>query len=372
MMTSMAERILVVGGAGYIGSNVTERLVRKGHEVTVFDNLTYGQRSLARVQQMLDGASLENALMDRSPQAQPRDFQFVQADTRDREKTKEVIKRGFNYVFHFGELVGISACESNPKITREVNFDGSKNVVDAVLVSPNQPRLVWNSSSSVYHISPDGTDFTEASSLPPVETLDNYCQNKVLVEQYIQQQLEAHQGFQAIILRPATVGGLSPRPRIELLPNHIIYSLMTTGKFALARGEDKRAVIDINDITDFLTMLVNSNTWQNGIYNIGHLNESKGWFVRGVCKLLDLDPQEAISEVAQVGDLRNLTIDSSLIHTTLGYSSTHGLRDLVGPIALLLGKDISVFAQNPDDLLLVKDEFTNTPPAEFKKLLSVT
>lgn len=369
----MREKILVIGGAGYIGSHVTEQLVRNGHDVTVMDNLTYGQRSLARVQKMLDGTSLEDTLQDKSPQTQPKDFNFVPADTRDRDKTQEVVQKGrFNYVFHFGELVGISACESNPKKTKEVNYNGTKNVIDAVLASSHQPRLIWNSSSSVYYISPDGSDFTEESFLPPYKKLDNYCQNKVLVEQYLQQQLEAHQDFQAIILRPATVGGLSPRPRTELFPNHIVYSLLTAGRFALARGKDKRAVIDIHDITDFLNSLVDSSTWQNGTYNIGHLNESKGWFVREICDVLKVNPHEAISEVTQAGDLRNLTIDSTLLQRTFGHTSTRGIKELVGPVALLLGKDISVFAQNADDLLLVKNEFTNTSPTDFKKLLSVT
>lgn len=366
----MSERILVVGGAGYIGSYVTERLVRNGHKVTVMDNLTYGQHSLDRVQNMLDGTSLEDTFQDKSPRNQPRDFNFFQADTRDKDKTREVIQTGgFRYVFHFGELVGINACESNPKITREVNYLGTKNVIDAVLASRHQPRLIWNSSSSIYHI---GSDLTEKSHLPPFKNLDHYCQNKILVEQYLQRQLEAHQDFQAIILRPATIGDLSPRPRTELWPNHIVYSLLTTGKFALARGGDKRAVIDIQDITDFLISLVDSGTWQNGTYNIGHLNGSKDWFVREICDVLGMNPHKAILEVAHAGDLRNLTIDSTLLQRTFGHTSTRGIKELVGPVALLLGKDISVFAQNPDDLLLVKGEFTNTPPADFKKLLSVT
>lgn len=369
----MAERVLVIGGAGYIGSNMTERLVRVGHDVTVIDNLTYGQGSLGRVQEMLDGRPLEDALLNRRLQISPRDFRFIQADTRDRSKTTEVLRTGnFDYVFHFGELVGINACESNPKVTREVNYHGTKNVIDGVLASPNQPRLIWNSTSSVYHSSPDGLPFTEESPLPPVEKMDKYCLNKVLVEKYLQKQLKAHQSFQVIILRPATVGGLSPRPRMELLPNHITYSLLTTGKFALARGEDKRAVIDIHDVTDFMCLLVNSVMWRNGTYNLGNLNESKGWYVRRICEILQRDQDKSILEVAHAGDLRNLTIDSTLVQRTFGYTPSRGIEQLIGPVAILLGKDISVFADNANDLLLVKREFTNTPPEDFKKLLEVT
>ncbi len=123
---------------------------------------------------------------------------------------------------------------------------GTQNVVAGVLNAKNPPRLVYNSSSSVYHVSMDGAPFTEESPLPDFSTLDEYCKNKILCERYILGQAQNGGNFQFIVFRLATVGGLSARMRIDLLPNHFTYAAVTIGKLSLANSGDQRAVIDIN------------------------------------------------------------------------------------------------------------------------------
>lgn len=367
----MREKILIIGGAGYIGTSLTEKLVREGHEVTVYDNLTYGPNPLKRLDLMLCGASLIDALQaDLTKNHRgSRHYRFIDGDTRDQEGIKAVIGNGYKYVFHFGELVGISACEANSENTRAINYVGTRNVVDGVLDSPHPPRLIWNSSSSVYHQSSDGACFRENSQLPEFGSLDQYCQNKILAERYILEQSEKSSGFEFIVLRPATVGGLSPRMRIELLPNHIAYSLSLTGRFALANSGDCRAVMDIEDLTNFYVSLIGANNWQNGVYNIGCLNQSKREYVSQICRLVGLNQDKAIVNVSEAGDLRNLTISSDLLGETYGFSPERGLDQMIPPLVGLLRANQTVFASRSRNPLVVDSEFSNTPPEKFRELL---
>lgn len=367
----MREKVLIIGGAGYIGTVLAQKVIRQGNDVTIYDNLTHGPNPLGRLDMVLSGYTLSDALrvdVTASPLKPSRSYRFVEGDTRDKAKVEAVIGGGATHVFHLGELVGVSACETSPELTREVNFVGSKNIVDAVLASPHQPILYWNSSSSVYKISPDGSVFTEASKLPDPSSLDNYCRNKVLVEKYILEKSQESHDFKWMIFRPATVGGLSPRMRIELLPNHIAYSLLTTGKFALANPRDCRAVVDIQDITDFYASLIGTDKWTNGVFNLGKLNASKQEYVLGICELVGLG-NEAILQVAEAGDLRNLTISSGLASQQFGYSPSRGLTEMISPLVSLVRTDPFIFARVSGDPLLVDPEFTNTPPREFKGLL---
>lgn len=367
------ETVLIIGGAGYIGTNLAEKLVRNGHRVAIFDNETYGPNPLRRLDLVLGGKPLSAALstdVTKSDPKKPRDYEFIYGDTRDRQRVEDVIGSGFRYVFHFGELVGINACETDPDKTRTVNFEGTSNVVDGVLASSHQPRYIWNSSSSVYHISSDGTLFTEKSPLPDSESLDEYCRNKVSSEKYLLGRSGTSRDFEYVALRPATVGGLSPRTRIELMPNHIAYSFLTSGRFALANPGDCRALIDVEDLTDFYVSLIGAKNWHNGIFNLGGLNGSKQEFVSIICELVGLG-HDTIVQVPKAGDLRNLTISSKLAHDTYGFTPRRGLADMVAPIITLVRENPNVFSLESRNPLLVDREFTNTPPEEFKNLLEI-
>lgn len=322
---------------------------------------------------MLQGVSLSDALQKdlTKTHPDPKDYEFIKGDTQNREEIMSLIGSGFQYVFHFGELVGISACEADPKTTRAINYLGTRNVVDGVLASSHQPRLAWNSSSSVYYISSDGTSFTEDSPLPEPETLDQYCRNKILSERYIGEKSRQSKNFEFVVLRPATVGGLSPRMRIELIPNHITYSLLSIDRFALANPRDCRAMIDIEDLTDFYVSLIGATNWHNGVFNVGNLNKSKQEYASEICELVGLS-KDAIVEVAKAGDLRNLTISSDLLRKTYGFSPTRGLAEMINPLVALLRAKPNVFSRISKDPLLVGSEFTNTPPKEFRTLLLAT
>lgn len=370
----MVENILITGGAGYIGSLLTQKLVKEGHNVTIFDNLLYGENSLKRLNVLLtENISLSQVLKDRNlnryPRTSSKQYRFIEGDITDKETVINLISNGkFSYVIHFAELVSHFLCETNPARTRTVNYGGTQNVIAGILNSSNPPRFIYNSSSSVYHISTDNIPFTEESPLPEFNNLDEYCKNKLLCESHILDKSQHGERFQFLIFRPATVGGLSPRMRVDLLPNHFTYAAMTTGRVLLANSGDNRAVIDINDLVDVYSLIITSDTWHNGIFNVGSVNLSKLEYASQVCRLTSLDTSP-VEQNTQMGDMRNLTISSELLSKMYKISPTGGIEKIVLPLIEILRSDPNTFSSTSGNPLLVDREFINTLPQKFMELL---
>lgn len=361
------KKVLVTGGAGYTGTVFIHKAVEEGAELTVYDNLTYGDNPLRRLELMLHGVPLQEALMADLSQVNPRSahYKFIKGDTRDKEQVKSVVYGGnYDVVFHLAELVGVDAAKANPQTTREINYEGTKNVIAAV--SNSYSRGVFLSSSSVYNIG--SNNFTENSTLPDPQSLEYYARYKILgVERYVEQQARTHPDFEYVVLRPATVGGLSPRMRVELLPNLMAYALQINRSFRIGRPDDYRAFIDIDDLTDFYLDLAEGKHWRNGVYNVGSLNASKWEFANAISRLVGLG-DEAMVQDNSVGDARSLGIDSSLAEQVFGFKAKRGLAEMLTPVIDLVRANPLVFAasENPH---LVLPEFTNTPPMELIRLL---
>ena len=175
--------ILIVGGAGYIGSMLLYELVKKGHNVTIYDNLKYGQKSLSRVEEVLEGKIKFEDMFDKEYKIKTKykHFDFVVGNTFDKKLLEKVFEKKFDFVFHFGELVGISICDRNPNFTENINFVGTKNVID--LCEKYCATLVYNSSSSIYGFQEKNDLLSEEAKIP--EPTDEYCRNKIRIENYI-------------------------------------------------------------------------------------------------------------------------------------------------------------------------------------------
>jgi len=369
----MGENILVTGGAGYIGTSLVNKLVRQGHNVTVFDNLTYGKNSLRRLNLMLENnLSLSSAILSKNLNSSiesPKKYNFIRGDIRDKEKVMNLITKGdFSYVFHLAEFVGHFPCEADPSKTKEVNYGGTQNVVAGVLKAKNSPRLIYNSSSSIYHVSKDGKPFTEESPLPDFNILDVYCKNKILCERHILRKAKGGKNFEFLIFRPATVSGLSARMRIDLLPNHFTYAATTIGRLSIANSRDHRAVISIRDLIDLYASLVNTPNWKSGIYNIGHLNQTKLDYTSKIRSLAGLN-KGFIKDIQTLGDARDLTISSELLSKTYGFSPKDELKEIALPLIEVLRANPTIFSQESGDLLYIDQEFLNTSRQGFRELL---
>jgi nucleoside-diphosphate-sugar epimerase len=229
-------KILITGGAGYLGSTLAEHLLFKGHRVTVLDNLMYKQTSLLHLFK------------------QPK-FHFIAGDVRDKDLLTEQVGLA-DVVIPLAAIVGMPACKANPELTVQVNYEQIKNVVD---VLRDDQMLILPNTNSQYGSSED--IITEES---PFKPLSLYAQTKCDAEDYV---LKKGNG---VILRLATVFGVSPRMRQDLLVNDFVYKAVVDGYMVLFEANFKRNYIHVQDIArTFEFMIDNYDKCRGQVYNVG-------------------------------------------------------------------------------------------------------
>lgn len=230
------KKVLITGGAGYLGSTLAEHLLSLGYQVVVFDNLMYKQLSLLHL--------FKNS-----------NFKFVLGDVRDTEKLKDLVKN-VDVVIPLAAIVGMPACRANPELTVQVNYEQIKNIVDVLRLDQ---KLIIPNTNSQYGSSPD--IITEES---PFKPLSLYAQTKCDAENYV---LKNGNG---VVLRLATVFGVSPRMRQDLLVNDFTYKAVTDGYLVLFEAHFKRNYIHVQDIArTFAFMIENYEQCRGQVYNVG-------------------------------------------------------------------------------------------------------
>lgn len=231
-------RVLVTGGAGYIGSILVEHLLDAGFEVTVLDNLMYGQRALGYVA------------------SSPR-YRFVRGDARDERLMSELVKNA-DVVIPLAAIVGAPACERDPQLAEEVNVEAIKLLKR--LLSPQQ-LVIFANTNSGYGTKSGENHCTEDTPLEPVSL---YGRTKVEAER------ELLRRPNTIVLRLATVFGLSPRMRIDLLVNDFVHRAVTDGYLVIFEKDFKRNYAHIRDVADgFIHSIRNAATMAGRPYNLG-------------------------------------------------------------------------------------------------------
>lgn len=211
----MNKKVLLVGGAGYIGGLTCDYLIRDGFDVTVYDNLLYENRFL-------------------------KDVNFIYGDIRDTERLYEISK-DFDTIVLMAALVGDPACSVDHKLTEEINFQAIKNFCE--VVSPNK-HLVFMSTCSVYGAQ-DGLLNEESGTNP----LSSYASTKLAAEKYI---LEKN----GTIFRLGTVFGLGDtysRLRMDLVVNVLTMKAIKDGEITINGGEQWRPIIAVKDIAEYVT-----------------------------------------------------------------------------------------------------------------------
>ena len=234
-------RILVTGGAGYLGSVLVPMLLHEGYEVTVLDNFLYGQTSL------LDCCH-HPALS------------VVRGDARDRTLMTQVLKDA-DAVFPLACLTGAPACERDPAAAKSVNLDAIRLLLD---LRSHDQRIIFPTTNSGYGIGQEGIECTEETPLRPIST---YGRLKVEAEQAV---LEAGN---SVTLRLATAFGISPRMRLDLLVNDFVYRAATDGFLVVFQGHFKRNFIHVRDVARaFLHTLAHFDAMKGEPYNVGLSN----------------------------------------------------------------------------------------------------
>jgi len=234
----MTVRILVTGGAGYLGSVLSERLLDVGHHVIVLDSLIYQQNSLFHLC------------------ADPR-FEFVYGDARDEALIGRLVKDA-DVLIPLATIVGAPACDRDPLLARSVNLEAIR-LLNRVRSSGQ--LIVYPTTNSGYGTKTGDVFCTEETPLEPISL---YGQTKTQAEQ------ELLQSPNVVTLRLATVFGMSPRMRLDLLVNHFVYAAATDGYLVIFEKDFKRNYIHIRDVADcFLYCIENSNRMAGRAYNAG-------------------------------------------------------------------------------------------------------
>ncbi len=231
-------RVLITGGAGYLGSILTEHLLATGYQVTVLDNLTYGEQNLIHL-------------------CANKNFEFVHGDARNEALMRQSLKSA-DVVVPLAAVVGAPACDLDPFTARSVNLEAVQMLMR--MRSPQQ-LVVYPTTNSGYGTQSGDLHCTEETPLEPISL---YGLTKVQAEQ------EVLAAPNTITLRLATVFGLSPRMRLDLLVNHFVYAAVTDGFIVIFEKDFKRNYIHIKDVADcFIHCLQNAEKMYGRPYNAG-------------------------------------------------------------------------------------------------------
>ena len=292
----MSHNILITGGAGYLGSIMVPALLDLGHKVTVIDNFMYKQTSLNNV-------------------AHHHNFQVVNGDVRLKETLLPHLKNA-DIIIPLAAFVGAPLCNKDPIGASLINHDA----ITMMLSNISQKQVILMPTTNSAYGSGDKDNYcTEESPLNPIS---QYAIEKVKVEK----QLMEHPN--AISFRLATVFGMSPRMRIDLLVNDFTYRAVNDGFVVLFESHFKRNYIHVRDVTKaFIHGIDNYEKMKNNIYNVGlsAANISKFELCK---KIKDLIPEFSFLE-AKIGkdiDQRNYIVSNEKLEST-GFSPDFKLDD---------------------------------------------
>jgi len=285
--------ILVTGGCGYIGTNLTNRLLNEGHQVTVVDLMWFG-----------------NYLKDHE------NLTVIKADIRD---TDQVPMKGINAIIHLANIANDPTGDLNPKLTWEVNVLTSKLLVEKAIDSGVE-QFIFASSGSVYGVKEE-PQVTEDLPLLPIS---DYNKSKMISERVL---LSYQDKITLQIIRPATVCGYSPRMRLDLSVSLLTMQALTKGRITVFGGNQTRPNIHMNDMIGVYLHFLELGTKAPGIYNAGFENISILDIAKKVTKHV---PAEI--EITESNDPRSYRQNSDrLIGTgfTPGYGVENGIKEVI-------------------------------------------
>ncbi len=236
----MKKQVLVTGGLGYLGSILCEHLLDAGYHVTALDNLLYGQGQ----------QGLFHLCANPS-------FDFVKGDVRDAAVMGAAL-RSADVVIHLAAIVGAAACARDPMLATSVNFEAVRLLKR--LRSPSQ-LVIYPNTNSGYGITSGATLCTEESPLEPISL---YGRTKVDAEKLL---LDAPN---TIALRLATVFGMSPRMRLDLLVNHFVHTAASEGYLVIFEKDFKRNFVHLRDVADcMIHCIVHAEHMTGRSFNVG-------------------------------------------------------------------------------------------------------
>lgn len=294
------QKVLITGGAGYLGSVLTEVLLSHGYSVTVFDNLTYKQTSLTT--------------FCHNP-----NFKFVLGDVRDSGLLKSLVTL-HHIIIPLAAIVGMPACKKDPALTVAVNY---QQIVDILSIITNDQKLLVPNTNSQY-----GSSETIITEESPFNPLSLYAQTKCDAERAV---LDSGNG---ISLRLATVFGVSYRQRMDLLVNDFVYRAVTDEFLVLFESHFLRNYVHVRDVAKaFVHLIENYQSLNFNAYNVGltSANMSKLQLAQ---KIKEYVPNLVIIEeqFKEDFDKRNYVVSNEKLEKTgwfCDYSIDAGIKELM-------------------------------------------
>tara|TARA_B100001057_G_scaffold472930_1_gene536761 strand:- start:11986 stop:12933 length:948 start_codon:yes stop_codon:yes gene_type:complete len=250
-------RILITGGAGYIGSKLSTRLVELGYDVTVIDILKFNKNSLLHL-------------------LSKKNFKLIYGDTRNKNLLNKELKNK-DIIIPLAALVGAPLCEKFPKLAKEINFNIIKYILSKI--NPNQ-KVIYPNTNSGYGVGKKNAYCTEESDLNPISL---YGRTKVDAEKLILEHKNS------VVFRLATVFGFSYRMRTDLLVNFLVHKAVTKKILKIFQPNFRRNYVHVSDVVEaFIFAIQNFKKMRGNIYNIGlsNANLTKGQLAKRISKIV--------------------------------------------------------------------------------------
>jgi nucleoside-diphosphate-sugar epimerase len=320
--------VLITGGAGYIGSLLTSELLRANYRVTVLDSLLFGGESLV-------------------PFLHHPNFHFVKADVTESRAVKDSLKDGWqkpNAIFHLAAIVGFPACQAvGRQVAWRYNVDATK-LVFGQAVDLGVERFVFASTYSNYGLSEDGKPVTEESPLNPQSL---YAETKIASEEFLLTQKDA--SCAPLLFRFATLYGISPRTRFDLIVNQFVLDAFTKRELIIYQRGYSRSFVHIRDAVRGVILGLEAERSKvcGEIFNLGadDGNYSKDDIVRLILKRM---PETVVDykNLTFGGDMRDITVSFAKIRNVLGFETKLNVDDGIRELLFALKTGI---IRNPTD-----------------------
>jgi nucleoside-diphosphate-sugar epimerase len=300
----MLKKILVTGGAGYVGCVLVPKLLSKGHHVTVYDSMIFGS----------DGLPLHANL------------KVISGDLRDVSAFTAAVK-GTDAVIHLACISNDPSFELDSSLSKAINFDCFEPMV-AACVEQKVRRFIYASTSSVYGVS-DAPEVTEEHPLVP---LTDYNKYKGMCEPILKKYQSP--SFTTVTVRPATVCGYSPRLRLDLTVNILTNHAVNKGTITVFGGVQKRPNIHIDDIADLYVELLGYPDAKiaGEIFNAGYENHTVAQLATMVKAVVEQEfPEKAPIPIvtSPTDDIRSYHVCSKKITQKLGWKPKRTVEDAV-------------------------------------------
>lgn len=300
-MANRFKRVMVTGGAGYVGSNLVPKLLGTGYEVSVLDLYLYGDDLFSKY----DG--------------DPR-LRQIKGDLRDPAAVAKALE-GCDAVVHLACISNDPSFDLDPGLGKSINYDCFRPLVRASK-DAGVGRFIYASSSSVYGIKSDSNVTEEL----PLQPLTDYSKYKAMCEEVLEQERET--GFVGVTIRPATVCGYAPRLRLDLTVNILTNLAITNGKITVFGGEQLRPNLHVEDMTDlYLRLLAADDAAVDGkIWNAGYHNLK----VREIADMVrDRVGDKVEIVVTPTDDHRSYHVSSEKIRRDLGFQASRSVSDAI-------------------------------------------